>query len=89
MLNKGSGLVRLLCERRVLDILYGTHLANNSMLKKTYSPLSIMFSSSAANIISRIAAGLAHMITTKTERKYVITKFVSALLIILNILFMA
>lgn len=40
---------------------------NNSMLKKTYSPLSIIFKSSAASIISLIVFGLAHIITTEMK----------------------
>lgn len=43
-----------------------TYPEYRSILKKTYSPLSIIFKSSAASIISRIVAGLAHIITTKT-----------------------
>ena len=41
-----------------------TYLFSNSMLKKTYSPLPTMLSSSAANIISLIFGGEAHNTTT-------------------------
>lgn len=40
------------------------YLENSSMLKNTYSPLPTMLSSSAANMISRMVLGLAHIITT-------------------------
>lgn len=40
------------------------------MLKNTYSPVSIIFKSSAANIISRIVPGLAHIITTVVRKSY-------------------
>lgn len=42
--------------------------SSSSMLKNTYSPLSIMLSSSAANIISLTVNGLAHTTITETER---------------------
>lgn len=44
------------------------YLLNSSMLKNTYSPLSIMLSSSAANSISLTVNGLAHTTITETER---------------------
>lgn len=46
------------------------------MLKKTYSPLSTIFKSSAASIISLIVPGLAHIITTVMDfvNKYVIIR---------------
>lgn len=44
------------------------YLENNSMLKKTYSPLSIIFKSSAANMISRIVFGFAHIMITENEK---------------------
>lgn len=47
--------------------LLATHLLNSSMLKKTYSPLSTMLSSSAASMISRTVFGLAHSTTTATQ----------------------
>lgn len=46
-----------------------SYLKNNSILIKTYSPLSIIFNSSAINIIWRIDWESAHMITT-AERYY-------------------
>lgn len=44
-----------------------TYPEYKSMLKNTYSPLSIMFKSSAANMISLIVPGLAHIITTEMD----------------------
>lgn len=43
------------------------YLLNSSMLKNTYSPLSIMLSSSAANSISLTVNGSAHTTITETE----------------------
>lgn len=43
------------------------YLLNSSMLKNTYSPLSIMLSSSAANRISLTLDGEAHTTITETE----------------------
>lgn len=43
---------------------YLFYLENNSILKKTYSPLSTIPNSSAANMISRIFDGFPHIITT-------------------------
>ena len=40
------------------------NLLRSSMLKKTYSPLATMLSSSAANMISLILRGAAHRTTT-------------------------
>ncbi len=51
-----------------------TNLLSSSMLKKTYSPLATMLSSSAASMISLILRGPAHRTTTgifrtENERK--------------------
>lgn len=60
----------VVCKYRTLSInKMMTYLLNNSMLKNTYSPLSIILSSSAANSISLTVNGLAHTTITETEER--------------------
>lgn len=65
LLSEPSPLYYIIAHRINLKMNY---LLNSSMLKNTYSPLSIMLSSSAANSISLTVNGLAHTTITETER---------------------
>lgn len=48
-----------------MELLNDIYLVNNSMLKKTYSPLPIMPISSAASNMSRTVSGDAHIMITE------------------------